>query len=264
VCGTGRRALARCACCSGPPRGATAAVREPSWAELIGLAWLYALHARSSIARARVWQAEHMISGMRDQVLALACLRDGVPAVQGRGMDSLPPDVTACITPALVRSLEIPELKRAFAAITTSSAPRNRTDRCRTGPPSPAATQRPRQLNVTSNRWHRDLTLYAGGEDVGSGHQVRVTARSSQVSSSSINASIAALLRRHRPWREGQQQPAAHRAAHASVWAPAVGGSALLSAIDSPHPANVAKRELPTTSRSLTTARPVRRRSHRL
>jgi hypothetical protein len=26
-----------------------------------------------------------MISGMRDHVLALACLRHGVPAVQGRG-----------------------------------------------------------------------------------------------------------------------------------------------------------------------------------
>ena len=30
-------------------------------------------------------QAEYMISGMRDHVLALACLRHGVPAVQGRG-----------------------------------------------------------------------------------------------------------------------------------------------------------------------------------
>ncbi len=45
----------------------------PSAAELIGMAWLYALHARSSVARGRVWQAEYMISGMRDHVLALAC-----------------------------------------------------------------------------------------------------------------------------------------------------------------------------------------------
>ncbi len=89
----------------------------PTAAELIGMGWLYALHARSSIARGRAWQAEHMISGVRDQVLALACLRHGVPAVQGRGMDSLPPEVTAPIARALVESLDIAELKRAFAAI---------------------------------------------------------------------------------------------------------------------------------------------------
>ncbi len=59
-----------------------------------------------------------MISAMRDQVLALACLHHGVPAVQGRGMDNLPPEATVAVAPALVRSLDIPELKRAFAAIT--------------------------------------------------------------------------------------------------------------------------------------------------
>lgn len=83
-------------------------------AELIGMGWLYALHARSSIERGRVWQAEFMISGVRDHVLALACLRHGLPASEGRGMDSLPPDVTAVITGALVGSLEIAELRRAF------------------------------------------------------------------------------------------------------------------------------------------------------
>jgi len=94
------------------------AVAAPSAIELVGMGWLYALHARSSIARGRVWQAEYMISAMRDQVLALACLRHGVPAVQGRGMDDLPPEVTVAVAPGLVRSLEIPELKHAFAAIT--------------------------------------------------------------------------------------------------------------------------------------------------
>jgi hypothetical protein len=90
----------------------------PSAAELIGMGWLYALHARSSIARGRVWQAEYMISNMRDNVLALACLRHGVPAVQGRGLDDLPQQVTAALTAALVRSLDIAELRRAFVVIT--------------------------------------------------------------------------------------------------------------------------------------------------
>lgn len=85
----------------------------PDPVQLVGLAWLHALHARSSIARGRVWQAEYMISGLRDHVLALACLRFGVPAVQGRGMDDLPGSAT--VPGALVCSLEDAELRRAFA-----------------------------------------------------------------------------------------------------------------------------------------------------
>jgi predicted nucleotidyltransferase len=91
-------------------------VRPPSPAGLIGMGWLYALHARSSIARGRVWQAEYMISGMRDQVLALACLRHGVSAVQARGIDDVPTAVAEAFTPTLVRSLDVAELVRAFAA----------------------------------------------------------------------------------------------------------------------------------------------------
>lgn len=90
------------------------AASAPAAAQLIGLGWLYALHARSSIARGRLWQAEYMISGVRDHALALACLRHGVPAVQGRGIDRLAPDVTAAAAGALVRSLDIAEIRRAF------------------------------------------------------------------------------------------------------------------------------------------------------
>ena len=86
----------------------------PSADALIGMGWLYALHARSSIARGKPWQAEYMISGVRDHVLALACLRHGVPALQGRGMDDLPRELTETFTGALVRSLEPAELRRAF------------------------------------------------------------------------------------------------------------------------------------------------------
>ncbi|SDM21250.1 hypothetical protein [Allokutzneria albata] len=85
---------------------------------LLGMGWLYALHARSSIERGRVWQAEYMISGLRDHVLALACVRHGLPANQGRGMDELPAAATEVVSGALVRSLEIPELWRAFGVAT--------------------------------------------------------------------------------------------------------------------------------------------------
>jgi hypothetical protein len=84
------------------------------------MAWLHALHARSSLARRRVWQAEYMISGVRDHVLALACLRHGSRAVQARGIDDLPPEVTAAVAGALVSSLDPGELARAFRAATAA------------------------------------------------------------------------------------------------------------------------------------------------
>jgi hypothetical protein len=93
-------------------------VLPPRSTDIIGLGWLYALHARTCIAREKLWQAEYMISGVRDHVLALACLRHGVPAVQGRGMDKLPPAATAAIAGALVRSLAVSELARAFRVAT--------------------------------------------------------------------------------------------------------------------------------------------------
>jgi hypothetical protein len=91
--------------------------REPDGGYLVGMAWLHCVHARSAIARDRVWQAEYMISGARDHVFAMACLRHGVRAVQGRGMDDLPPAVAGRFTQALVRSLDTAELWRAFGVV---------------------------------------------------------------------------------------------------------------------------------------------------
>ncbi len=86
--------------------------RDP--AEVIGYGWLYALHARSCIARHKLWQAEYMVSSLRDTVLALACLRHNVPAAEGRGTDLLPSSVVAPLEGALVRTLSSDELVRAF------------------------------------------------------------------------------------------------------------------------------------------------------
>ncbi|SMD01437.1 hypothetical protein SAMN05660733_03322 [Lentzea albidocapillata] len=93
-----------------PPSG------QPDRAELIGLAWLHGLHARSSIARGRGWQAVYMINGMRDQVMSLWCLREGVNAVQGRGLDDLR-DADA-FAGTLVLSTHPDELARAFHVLT--------------------------------------------------------------------------------------------------------------------------------------------------
>jgi hypothetical protein len=84
--------------------------------DLMGMAWLYALHVRSSVARSRPLQAEHMLSGMRENVLALMCKRYGVASVQGRGLDDLPEQQRARAAECLARSLQPIELRRAFRA----------------------------------------------------------------------------------------------------------------------------------------------------
>jgi hypothetical protein len=89
---------------------------RPDAAWLIGMAWLYALHARSALARRRLWQAEYMISGLRDHALALSCVRLGLPAAHGRGMDQLPAEVAAPFENTLVGRLDAGEMARAFAA----------------------------------------------------------------------------------------------------------------------------------------------------
>jgi len=88
----------------------------PAPKTLIGMGWLYALHARSSIARGRYLQALYMVNGVRDQVVSLACLRYGLPAHQGRGVDDLPREVVKTIADTLVRGLDPSELSRAFAS----------------------------------------------------------------------------------------------------------------------------------------------------
>jgi hypothetical protein len=92
-------------------------VPPPPASDVVGLAWLYALHARSCIARRKLWQAEHMISGVRDQALALACIRHDLPSAHGRGMDHLPAEVTAPFEGSLVRQLDLVELSRAFRVV---------------------------------------------------------------------------------------------------------------------------------------------------
>jgi hypothetical protein len=100
----------------GEPGGTPRAAADPAIDELIGEGWLYALHAQRCIARGRPWQAEHMIGGARDRVLALACVRHGLPARYGRGFDDLPATVTVALVSALVASLQREELNRALRA----------------------------------------------------------------------------------------------------------------------------------------------------
>jgi hypothetical protein len=90
-------------------------VPRPSTADIIGLGWLHALHARSCIARKKLWQAELMVSAVRDYALVLACLRVGLPSAHGRGIDQLPSSIVGPLEASLVARLEPAELRRALA-----------------------------------------------------------------------------------------------------------------------------------------------------
>jgi hypothetical protein len=84
--------------------------------DLFGWGVIYALHARACIERQRLWQAEHYVGAVRDHALSLACLRHGLPAVQGRRYDDLPSETLARFKATHVGALEPAGLRAALAA----------------------------------------------------------------------------------------------------------------------------------------------------
>ena len=70
---------------------------------------------RACIERGRVWQAEHYVGAVRDHALSLACLRQGLPAVQARGYDDLSAENLARFEGAHVRAVEPWALRAALA-----------------------------------------------------------------------------------------------------------------------------------------------------
>jgi hypothetical protein len=88
----------------------------PAAGDLFGWGVIYALHARACIERGRVWQAEHYVGAVRDHALSLACLREGLPAVQARGYDDLSAGTLARFEAAHVGAVEPGALRAALAA----------------------------------------------------------------------------------------------------------------------------------------------------
>ena len=92
----------------------------PDVADLFGWGVIYALHARACIGRGRLWQAEHYVGAVRDHALALACLREGVIAVQARGYDDLSAQTLGRIDGSHVGALEPSSLRAALDASVTA------------------------------------------------------------------------------------------------------------------------------------------------
>ena len=100
----------------GTPQPATTP-RTPEVPHLVGMAWLYALHARSAIARSRTWQAVMMLDHLRDQLLALACVRFDLNPHHGREADRLPAAFLTGLTTARATSITRAELTRSQRAL---------------------------------------------------------------------------------------------------------------------------------------------------
>jgi hypothetical protein len=88
--------------------------------DVFGWGVVYALHARACIGRGRVRQAEHYVTAVRDHALSLACLREGVTAVQARGYDDLPAATLARLAATHVGAAETGPLRTALAAATAA------------------------------------------------------------------------------------------------------------------------------------------------
>jgi len=84
--------------------------------DLFGWGVIYALHARACIERGRLWQAEHYVGAVRDHALSLACLLQGVPAVQARGYDDLSAETLARFEDTHVSAVESRALREALGA----------------------------------------------------------------------------------------------------------------------------------------------------
>ena len=90
----------------------------PDPMELFGYGVHHAVRARICVERTRVWQAEYWISGVRDQALAMACVRLALPEHYGRGFDGLPDAVRDAAVGALVHSMDRLTLLQALRRAT--------------------------------------------------------------------------------------------------------------------------------------------------
>lgn len=91
---------------------------EPDWQMMVRWSWLYALHARSAIARRRHLQADVMLGELRAQVIALACARAGLPTHQGRGAHHLLSEISTRIIASRAADLGGVEQTRSLHAVT--------------------------------------------------------------------------------------------------------------------------------------------------
>lgn len=98
-------------------RPAQRAARSPQ--DLVGMAWLYALHVRSSVNRGRFLEADHMLNGMRDHIGMLITGRLGLRTEHGRGLDDLPSPFQDALRLTRPERLDQLQCRRALQGLVT-------------------------------------------------------------------------------------------------------------------------------------------------
>ena len=99
-----------------------AAGAAPNVSETAGLCWHHVLHARACIERGKPWQAEWLISALRDHTITLACARLGLTSAYAKGADQLPAALQDDLAEGIVASFAEDELRRALRAATRTFA----------------------------------------------------------------------------------------------------------------------------------------------
>jgi hypothetical protein len=89
---------------------------QPTPQHMFGMAVHHAVRARFCIVRERYWQAEHWITGLREEALTLACHRMGLELDEARGFDKLPSELLARAKDTLINSVDQDELMRALSS----------------------------------------------------------------------------------------------------------------------------------------------------
>lgn len=91
-------------------------VRRADPQSYVRMGWLYALHARSAIARRRAWQADMMLTELRNQVIALACHRMGLDPAEGRDAHLLPVELSDRLVASRASTVDAIEQGRSLQA----------------------------------------------------------------------------------------------------------------------------------------------------
>jgi len=90
----------------------------PDVADTIGIGWLYAIHARSAVARGRLWQATMMLDELRNSLITLMCIRAGLNPWHGREVDRLPAENRAALEASRPERIDADALDRARMLLT--------------------------------------------------------------------------------------------------------------------------------------------------
>jgi predicted nucleotidyltransferase len=89
----------------------------PDVRRMVGMGWLFALHARSALARGKAWQAVGMLDHLREELIALQCVRAGLDPWHGRDVDRLDAASLRRLEDARAASVRLDELDRSRHAL---------------------------------------------------------------------------------------------------------------------------------------------------